>query len=169
METPDLFRADLEANHSASFAWALSCCEYNHAEAEDVLQAVYLKVLDGRAVYRARAAFRTWLFSVIRNTAASQRRWKALRRLRLVPLDEGAHVGVPRWDAAETVERNEGSARLRQALGLLPRRQREVLHLVFYQDLTVADAAKVVGVSVGSARTHYERGKARLRQLMETV
>jgi RNA polymerase sigma-70 factor (ECF subfamily) len=168
METPDLFRAHLETNHSASFAWALSCCGYNHAEAEDVLQTVYLKVLEGRAVYHGRAAFRTWLFAVIRNTAASRRRWNAFRRLRLVPLDEGAHDCVSRSDPAEPVYRSEWSARLRSALGLLPRRQREVLHLVFYQDLTVADAARVVGVSVGSARTHYERGKTRLRQLMET-
>jgi RNA polymerase sigma-70 factor (ECF subfamily) len=168
METLDLLRAHLETNHPASFAWALSCCEYNHVEAEDVLQTVYLKVLEGRAVYNGRATFRTWLFAVIRNTAASQRRWNVWRRLRLVSLDEGGHDYASRSDTAEAVHRSEGSARLRSALGLLPRRQREVLHLVFYQDLTVADAARVVGVSVGSARTHYERGKARLRQLMET-
>jgi RNA polymerase sigma factor (sigma-70 family) len=168
MATPDLFRVQLETNHSASFAWALNCCGYNRAEAEDVLQTVYLKVLDGRAIYNGRAAFRTWLFSVIRNTAASQRRWSALRRLRLVTFDQGVHDRAPGSDPAESLHRSECSARLRWALGFLPRRQREVLHLVFYQDLTVADAAMVVGISVGSARTHYERGKTRLRQLMET-
>src|ERR1017187_10062759 len=124
METPDLFRAHLETNHSASFAWALSCCGYNHAEAEDVLQTVYLKVLEGRAVYHGRAAFRTWLFSVIRNTAASQRRWNVFRRLRLVPLDEGVHDYVSRSDPADSLDRAESSARRRRALSFLPRRQR---------------------------------------------
>jgi RNA polymerase sigma-70 factor (ECF subfamily) len=37
---------------------------------------------------------------------------------------------------------------------------------VFYQDLSIAEAAGVVGVAVGTARTHYERGKARLRQML---
>jgi len=164
MGPPDSFRANLESNHAASYAWALSCCGYDHAEAEDVLQTVYLKVLQGKAVHDGRATFRTWLFSVIRNTAASHRRWNALRHLRLVPLDEG----VSRSDPAESLDRSEGAARLRRALDALPRRQREVLHLVFYEDLTIVEAAMVVGVSVGSARTHYERGKKRLRELMET-
>jgi RNA polymerase sigma-70 factor (ECF subfamily) len=41
-----------------------------------------------------------------------------------------------------------------------------VLHLVFYQDLSISEAAVIMGVSLGSARTHYERGKARLRELL---
>jgi RNA polymerase sigma-70 factor (ECF subfamily) len=48
----------------------------------------------------------------------------------------------------------------------LPERQRDVLHLVFYQDLTIAQAAEVLGVALGTARVHYERGKARLRALL---
>jgi RNA polymerase sigma-70 factor (ECF subfamily) len=45
-------------------------------------------------------------------------------------------------------------------------RQQDVLHLVFYQGLTVEEAAHVMAVSVGAARTHYARGKARLAELL---
>ena len=64
---------------------------------------------------------------------------------------------------------NDGDARvlgLQKALPQLSARQQEVLRLVFYQALTIQEAAEVLGLPVGTARTHYERGKARLRHLL---
>ena|SRR5438132_755243 len=120
--SPEALERELDHLHPAAFGWALACCAGDRAAAEDALQASYLKILDGRARFDGRASFRTWLFSVVRYTAA---------------------------------------------LNALPRRQREALHLVFYQDLTIAEAAEVAGVSLGTARTHYERGKSALRKLLK--
>jgi RNA polymerase sigma factor (sigma-70 family) len=65
------------------------------------------------------------------------------------------------------LERSEMQRRFRQALMQLPARQRETLHLVFYQDLSLSEAAEVMNVSVGTARQHYERGKKRLREALD--
>ena len=67
-------RRDIEELHPVSFSWALACCAFRRDEAEDVLQTVYLKLFDGRARYQGRSSLRTWLFAVIRNTAADRRR-----------------------------------------------------------------------------------------------
>lgn len=78
------FKAELERLHPASFGWALGCCRYDQTEAEDVLQMVYLKILQGRAVYRGESKLQTWLFAVIRKTAISERRKQLLRSLKSI-------------------------------------------------------------------------------------
>ena len=159
--------AELERHHADCHGWALGCCAWDRTEADDVLQTSYLKVLDGRAAFDGRSSFRTWLFAVIRRTAAEHRRRGLLRRfwpLRAA-LDGAGEPADPAPDPAAALGRAETNGRLREALAALPRRQRELLHLVFYQELSISEAAGVLGVSVGSARTHYERGKRRLREL----
>ena len=155
--------AELEKLHPASFGWALSCCRRNAAEAEEVLQTVYLKILQGKAVYRGESKLQTWLFAVIRKTAISERRKQWLRAL--IPIS-----GRTSEDKLESAfERSELQQRFQQALAQLPARQRETLHLVFYQDLSLSEAAEVMNISVGSARRHYERGKKRLRAVTAAV
>lgn len=160
-------RAELERCHAESYGWALSCCSRDPAEAADVLQTVYLKILEGKARYSGKAAFRTWLFAVIRKTAADARRRRTLRQLGLRAYGKRAHA-VPREENPdEQIYRTQIRAMFLRALTALPRRQREVVQLVFYHDLSLQEAAAVMGVSVGSARTHYARAKKRLRQRLE--
>ena len=87
-------------------------------------------------------------------------------------------MALGRWFAVLAgMERNTGNpdqrlalsddhTQLVNALRSLPRRQREVLELVFYQELTIRAAAEVLQISLGTARTHYERGKKRLREIL---
>jgi RNA polymerase sigma-70 factor, ECF subfamily len=159
-------RAELERHHRESYGWALSCCSRNPAEAENVLHSVYLKALEGKARYDGRSSFKTWLFAVIRKTAADERRRGVLQWLRLnrLGLSDAAERRLESFD--EAIYRTEIQLAFRRALAQLPKRQLEVLQLVFYHDLSLAEAADVMGISLGSARTHYERGKKRLRRLM---
>jgi RNA polymerase sigma factor (sigma-70 family) len=159
---------ELEALHAQSFAWALACCDHRRADAEDVLQTAYLKVLDGRARFDSRSTLRTWLFGVIRRTAAEERRraWLRLRGVHNGRVDANDSSELARADA--DLEREERNASLIAALRTLPRRQREVLELVFYHDMTVEQAGVVMGVSVGTARTHYHRAKQNLHARLDT-
>jgi RNA polymerase sigma factor (sigma-70 family) len=155
----------LERLHEESFGWALSCCSGEHARAEDVLQSAYVRVISGRAVYSERSTFRTWLFGVIRRVAIEHNRREHKEQKGTLRLE---HPAVP--DIADSRSRPddfESARALHAALSELPERQREILHLVFYQDMSIAEASEVMEISVGSARTHYERGKARLRTLLE--
>ncbi|MDP9267424.1 MAG: RNA polymerase sigma factor [Acidobacteriota bacterium] len=131
-----------------------------------MLQRSYLKVLEDRAKYEGRSSFKTWFFGVVRHTAAEERRRWIWRKLRLAAMESAA--ALQRGPGADaTLFESELREQFRRMLGELPRRQREVLHLVFYQELTIEEAAAALSVGVGSARTHYDRGKKKMREMLE--
>lgn len=155
-------RSDLVAHHTASYGWALACTAGDRDEAETVLQTSYLRVLDGSARFDGRSAIRTFLFGVIRNVAATRRRRRLFERTLLLRYLSTA----PSRPSATVPETNDDAIAVREALSRLSARQREVLHLVFYEDLTIEEASRVLEIGIGSARTHYERGKRRLREFL---
>src|SRR2546426_4074951 len=168
MDIADL-TAELEGLHASSFGWALSCCRRDHAEAEEVLQTVYLKIFEGKARFRGEASLKTWLFAVIRKTAIGEYRKRLVRNLVFIAGLDKRDVAATTEPAPVAFEKSELQKQFRVALAKLPPRQREALHLVFYEDLSPSEAAGVMGISIGSARQHYDRGKKHLRDwLSET-
>ena len=157
--TPAETRAEIERLHAAGFAWSMACCGRNRERAEDVLQTSYLKILDGRARFEGRSSFKTFLFGVVRRTAAEERRRAALAALLLGRDGTGPE---PAASGPDPVERLAFAA----ALARLPRRQREVLELVFAHGMTVEESAETLGIAPGSAAAHYARGKTRLARIL---
>ena len=149
MHDPDL-EEQLEQHHGAAYGWAMSCCGWDRAVAQDVLQTTCLKVLQGRARFQARSSFKTFLFGVIRRTAAEYRRAAALSRvLPLSRLDGRPEGRSEVTDPGAAVERSEQAARLVEALSELSRRQREVLHLVFYLPPSLVGVGYLIWTSTG--------------------
>jgi RNA polymerase sigma factor (sigma-70 family) len=160
---------NLQSVHGASFGWALACCNWNREEAEEVLQTSYLKALERRARFDGRSTLRTWFFGVIKHTAAEQRRRRQTRALMLLNWFKRRPEPTPPDSPERLSHETQLQTRLHHLLSRLSQRQKEVLHLVFYQELTIDEASVVLGISLGSARTHYERGKSRMRELLMSV
>jgi len=145
----------LKEHHSSAYIWARQCCSFDEELAKDVLQLVYLKILEGKAVYGEKSSLKTWLFSVIKFTAAESKR----KEHQTTTLDE-----VADFTGAEEDEVHQDTHE--ELIMLLPRRQQEVLLLVFYHNLTLEKAAEIMDISLGSVRTHYDRGKKNLKEII---
>ena len=162
MERAELER-ELERLHPACWGWALACCRRDRDIAEEALQSAYLKILSGQARFDGRSSIRTWVFAVIRRTAMEEVRRQRTRNAREPGSEiEAGLVTDPAPGADAETERSDERAVLVAALGALSARQREVLQLVFYHGMTIDEAAEVMHISLGSARTHYDRGKKAL-------
>ena len=157
---------DLASFHPKSYGWAMACCRGDRDAAEDVLQTAYLRAIEGRARFNGHSSSRSWFFGVVKVVAAERRRKRATRVSALSRWFEGRPADAPE-PTPEAVSANVQSAiRLRAMLEQLSTRQRDLLHLVFYQELTIEQAAEILGISLGSARTHYQRGKAKLKTML---
>jgi len=152
-----------------SFSWAVACSGGDSEAGADALQECYIKVASGRAIFSGKSSLKTWWLAVIRLTAYEQRRgWRRWRE-RLNAFREwiAAISGGPPAETVEAVT-SINADQLAPALARLPARQAEILRLVFQHELSVQESAAVMGVSLGSARQHYDRAKKRLRHLLIT-
>ncbi len=128
--------------------------DWGHAE--DVLQTALTKTyLAWRRLGRIESVD-AYARRVVVTTATSwwRRRWHGERPTRVLP--EQARVADP---SAELVERDV----MWRQVGALPARQRAVLVLRYYEDLTESETARVLGVSVGTVKSQHSRALATLR------
>jgi RNA polymerase sigma-70 factor (ECF subfamily) len=155
---PHVSRSALEAIHGQVYGWALSRCDFDHATAEDLMQQAYVELLSGSARFDNKSTLKTFVFSVVQNLARSRFR-RVSSRLRLVK--QYAEESVT--DAVEPTTNDE----VWRAVRALPARQRDIIELVFCRELTVEQAAAVMGVSTGTGRVHYDRAKKALRSRLQ--
>lgn len=154
---------ELEQLHPQSFGWALRCCFDDREMAAEVLQDTYLKILEGKARYQGQAVFRTWLFSVIRLTAIDHYRRSTRRKRQKAGHERRTEAGTTAMEST-SIEAPRQDELFRRGIDQLSPQQSQVLHLVFYQNCTIREAAVIMEVELGTARTHYQRGKQQLKE-----
>jgi len=159
---PRVSRSALEAIHDQVFGWALSRCDYQHAVAEDLVQQAYVELLTGKAKFEERSSLKTFVFSVVQNLSRSRFR-RVASRMRLV---REVKRNMP--DEAVVAPTNTEHPNLWATVQQLPQRQRDVIELVFCRDMTIEEASRVMGVTTGTGRVHYDRAKKALRVSLES-
>ncbi|MBH5337853.1 sigma-70 family RNA polymerase sigma factor [Streptomyces pactum] len=132
--------------------------------ADDLLAEVWLRSYAGRAGFDpARGTARTWLFGVARNVLAAHWRQRAKDPFAALGEERGSdpwHAVDQRLDAAAV------APLMRRTIAQLPEVERELLLLVVWEDLTPAEAAAVVGIPPGTARSRLHRARGRLRAVL---
>jgi RNA polymerase sigma factor (sigma-70 family) len=129
--------------------------------AADLLGEVWVRAFAGRGGYDpAYSDARPWLYGIARNVLRAH--WRAEDHA--APDWALAEAAADPWD--ELVDRLDSAARIRalvSALRALPPGERDVLLLVAWEQLTPAQAATVLGVPPGTARSRLHRARAALR------
>ena len=152
---------------------------YSHAyailgdpdSAEDAIQESFIKAFQNMNRYRGGGSFRGWLLTIVTNSAYDLLRRSYRHPMQpLYPEDEdGEEMESPIWlaDSAssvqETVEQHELSRNIYKALDELPEVYRSVLTLIDINELDYVEAAKVLGVPMGTVKSRLARARMQMK------
>ena len=135
-------------------------------DALDVVQEAFVKVFQAASRWDGSADAGPWLSRVTVNLSIDRWRRNKRRGQTFSPLAEGDHFEVladtrPAPDSG--VASRESGERLRAALGELPERQRAVVVLRHYQELSLEEIATTLGMSLGTVKSSLHRALHRMR------
>jgi RNA polymerase sigma-70 factor (ECF subfamily) len=126
--------------------------------ADDLVQDTLERALNKFHLWRPGSDLRAWLFALMHNVFVNQLRARGARPEE--PLDE-------QFDVAAAAAGDRLAVRdLDAALARLPVEQREVVLLVGLEELSYAEAARALGIPIGTVMSRLFRGRERLRALL---
>jgi RNA polymerase sigma-70 factor (ECF subfamily) len=126
-------------------------------DAEDIVQECFLQLLrPGSSYDPKRTPIRTYLFGVVRNQALKRRERGALE------VAERGHGRTPEAAILET----EMSEVVSRAVAELPYGQREALILAHYEQMPLAEIARVMEIEVTAVKSRLQRARANLKETL---
>jgi len=147
---------------------------HNPADAADMTQEAFVRLMRSLGTYRAETRFTTWLYRLVTNICLDglRRRGRPIESLD-EPMSGRAGEDAQtqgerladsdRWtQPEEEVELRESATEVRDALQRLPPPQRLALTLHYFEDLRYEDIAEVMGLPLNTVKSHIRRGKERL-------
>lgn len=133
--------------------------------AEDIFQEVFIKVNANLQEFRGESSVKTWLLRITVNACKDYLKSAYVRRVSAISEEEEATLSVA--DTTEAVEKEQDGEQIRKALLLLPEKYREVLVCLYFEERSVAECAKVLGISEGTVKSRLSRAREKFRVILE--
>jgi len=127
----------------------------DHALADDLAQETFFEAWRKIGQFRGEGPFRGWLTRI-----AWRRYLMAARRRKLEPLDTGEEPAAPPSTSDLRLD-------LEKAMALLTLPQRAALTICFALDYTHEEAADILGMPLGTLKSHVARGRENMRKLLD--
>ncbi len=131
----------------------------SRADADDIHQEVFLKYMKYRPRFESEEHEKAWFIRVTTNQCRNW--WKTAWRKRIVSLSEYKEEGVTQ---DFSTGKNED---IIETVKLLPQKYRVVIHLFYYEELSVEEISNILGRKASTVRTQLTRARKQLSELLE--
>ncbi len=168
---PTALSALVQSQQTYVYSIAMSLM-HNPADAADMTQEAFVRLLRSLGTYRAETKFTTWLYRLVTNICLDglRRRGRPVESLDDTgPGGDDAQAAGDRladndrWTQPEQeVALRESATEVRRALAELPAAQRLALTLHYFEDMRYEDIAETMHLPLNTVKSHIRRGKERL-------
>lgn len=133
--------------------------------AEDIFQEVFIKADKNKESFRGESSVKTWLLRITANACKDY--LKSAYNRRVTPLEEFQENALTSESDFDGIERKETQQEVRTAIMSLSEEHRAVVLCVYFQDMTIPETAKTLGIAEGTVKSRLSRAKEKLKSLLE--
>jgi RNA polymerase sigma-70 factor (ECF subfamily) len=126
----------------------------DHDDADDITQNVFIKAYQSLHSFKGDSSFYTWIYRIAINLSLNEIRRKKFRQT--FTIDEEIHQIQSSDDLPiDVLVRKERTQQIKDAIELLPEKQKKVFVLRYYEELPYEEIAKILHTSVGGLKANY--------------
>lgn len=133
--------------------------------AEDIFQDVFIKVNQKLHTFQGDSNIKTWIIRITINTCKDY--MKSAWNQKVMQFTEAHENTLTGKDEYAAVEQEDENRLVRDAVIQLPQKYKDVLLCVYFQDMSVAETAKLLGIAEGTAKSRLSRAKDKLKLSLE--
>lgn len=156
---------ELIGSYKEKLYWHIRYFTCSHEDTDDLLQETFIKVWAALPTFREEARLYTWIYRIATNEALNFLRKNKLRAiLAFEPID--AKV-LKKIDDDTYFDGNELQRELMKAVQKLPKKQRIVFNMRYFNDMKYEDMAEILNTSAGSLKASYHHAYVKIKAELE--
>lgn len=140
----------------------------NKEEAEEVSQDVFLKIFKALEKYKGDSKFSTWVYRITYNSCLDRLKSNNRKQTTVVIDEINEHQIRTMETAFEIMDRSDREKSVKQCLGKLPPEDGTLITLFYYEELSLAEISKIVGLDKNTLKVRLFRARKRLAIILRT-
>lgn len=133
--------------------------------AEDIFQDVFIKVNQKLSTFEGNSSIKTWIIRITINTCKDY--LKSAWSRRVVPMMEYQEDAIVSDSDYENVEKQDTKNLIKETVLSLPAKYKDVVLCVYFQDMSISEAAQTLNIAEGTAKSRLSRAREKLKSLLE--
>ena len=152
-------------SHQAQVYYQIKKMVFEHADTDDIAQAVWIKVWNKLDGFKQESAFSTWLFRIAYNETLNFIAQK--KRLTAHHAQKELDHALEHPSSHDGLKESAIQIKLERAIAELPEKQRFVFMLRYYDDFDYEKIASITGTTVGGAKANYHQAVKKMTTLLQ--